>query len=281
MRVLLLLALAVPLVAQKPVVTDTKLVDYHKSKMLLRKINGRWWTDDDRQVYPPGKGGFWWEIDSKPGVCVFHHHRPFDVSRGESLRLWMTPDEVERMFGEPNRELGGRGQGFWYYYGADGTALVIRFMEGELGEADYDKDVKKRPVESIARELGGRSIYRLKAERASERLKEQQELRRSQRDTALPQAGSSARAPRSSMTVVRAGPAAAEPTPTPTFISAEALAQVKRGASREDVIRILGKPGARMAIATADSVDEDFEYQLQDGRKVTIGLVDGKVTRLP
>jgi hypothetical protein len=274
------LALALPALAQAPVVTDDKWVEYHKSKILLRQINGRWWTPDNRQVYPPGKDGFWWEIDSKLGVCTFHHHRPFDVTRGESLHLWMTPDQVEGMFGQPNREFGERGQGFWYYYGVDGTALELRFMEGELGEAWYEKHTSKRSVESIAHELGGRSIYKVKAERATEKSKEslRQRIEAQHAAHARPSRG-----PQPTITVVHTAeaspPANSEPTPAP--ITAEALASVKIGAARDDVLRALGKPASRMAIASADGETEDFEYQLKDGRKVVITLLDGKVMRLP
>ena len=56
---LLALLLALPALAQESVVTATTWVDdwtgHHKGKVLLRKINGRWWTDDNREVYAPGK----------------------------------------------------------------------------------------------------------------------------------------------------------------------------------------------------------------------------------
>ncbi len=273
-------ALALAALAQAPVVTATQWVNYHKGKMLLRRINGRWWTDDDRQVNPPAKEEFFWEIDSKPGICVFHHHRPFDVKRGESLRLWMTPGQIEGMFGQPNRELGERGQGFWYYYGVDGTALEIRFMSGELGEAVYEKRTSKRSVESIARELGGRSIYKVMAERATEKSKES--LRQSMEAQRSAQ-GRPSQGPQSTVTVVRtteaSRPAESEPPPAP--ITAQALAGVKIGAAREDVLRMIGQPASRLAIAGSDGVREDFEYHLEGGRKVVIGLLDGKVVRLP
>jgi hypothetical protein len=258
------LALALPDIAQEPVVTATQWVAYHRTRILLRQINGRWWTPDNREVSPPGKNGVWWEIDSKLGVCLFHHHRPFDVKRAESLHLWMTPDQVQAMFGQPNREFGPRGQGFWYYYGADGTALRVRFMDGELGQADYDRRGSTQPVHSIARELGGRSIYKLRAERAAQKVRQ-------------------ARGSHPTLTVVQTTealrPAESEPPPAP--ITAEALAGVKIGAARDDVLRALGKPASRFAITSVDGVSEDFEYQIEDGRKVLIGLLDGKVVRLP
>ena len=54
--------------AQGPTVTATKWVDYGKNRELLRKINGRWWSQDNREVNPPAKGGIFWVLDSKPGA---------------------------------------------------------------------------------------------------------------------------------------------------------------------------------------------------------------------
>jgi hypothetical protein len=61
--------------------TATKLVGYRNGKELLRKINGRWWTKDNREVYPSSKTGVFWEIDSEVGVVDFYHHRPFDLAK--------------------------------------------------------------------------------------------------------------------------------------------------------------------------------------------------------
>ena len=80
---LLAFLLALPTLAQESVVTATTWVDdwtgHYKGKVLLRKINGRWWTDDNREVYAPGKKGVFWEVDSKPDTCLFH--------RSQALRL--------------------------------------------------------------------------------------------------------------------------------------------------------------------------------------------------
>jgi hypothetical protein len=151
------LALSAPGVSQ--VVTATKWVSSGKGKMLLRKINGRWWTDDNREVYPPSKTGVFWEIDSKPGVVDFYHHNPFDLRRAEYLHLFMSPAEVEPLLGKPNRifKMGPDG-GMWYYYASNGTILRVRFMEGALGEAEYEPvNGKSYSVASIERELNRRS----------------------------------------------------------------------------------------------------------------------------
>ena len=285
------LGLVLPAFAQEPVVSATIWVDdwtgHHKGKVLLRKINGRWWTDDNREVYAPGKKGVFWEVDSKPDTCLFHHHRPFDLTQAAWLHLWMTPDEVRQIFGEPNREFGQRGQGFWYYYGVNGTALRVRFMGGVLGEADYDRGAKTWPVDSVKQELGGRSIYEVMAERATKKVDSSRPTRQSQQHTATP--GTSASHGRSShsqqASIIEVPSAADGPPPAPpgpvSTITASALASVKIGMPREDVLRSLGKPTSRFSVAGSDGVNEYLSYQVEDGRKVTIRVLSGKVVELP
>jgi len=286
------LGLVLPAFAQEPVVTATIWVDdwtgHHKGKVLLRKINGRWWTDDNREVYAPGKKGVFWEVDSKPDTCLFHHHRPFDLTHAAWLHLWMTPDEVRQIFGEPNREFGERGQGFWYYYGLDGTALRVRFMSGVLGEADYDRGAKTWPVDSVKQELGGRSIYEVMAERATKKVDSSRPTRQSQQHTATPGTSAShvGRSSHSQQASIIEVPSAADgPPPAPpeavSTITASALASVKIGMPREDVLRSLGKPTSRFSVAGSDGVNEYLSYQVEDGRKVTIRVLSGKVVELP
>jgi SmpA / OmlA family len=273
-------------------VTATTWVDdwtgHHQGKVLLRKINGRWWTDDNREVYAPGKKGVFWEVDSKPDTCLFHHHRPFDLTHVSWLHLWMSPDDVEQMLGEPNREFGPRGQGFWYYYGADGTALRVRFMSGVLGEADYDKGAKTWPVDSVKQELGGRSIYEVMAERATKKVdssRRTRELPRVNSPSAPPnRVGRSSHSQQASIIEVPPSAAGGAPPAPPepiSTITAAALASVKIGMSREDVLRSLGKPSSRFSVAGSDGVNEYLSYQVEDGRKVAIRLLSGKVTQLP
>lgn len=104
-------------------------------------------------------------------IVQFFHHRPFQLERAESLRLWMKKDEVERVLGPPNRIFGKDDHAFWYYYASNGTKLSVRFMDdGVLGEAEYYSiGEKRRQVTSIERELNGRDIFKLLQERATKR----------------------------------------------------------------------------------------------------------------
>jgi hypothetical protein len=273
-QVLVFLVAGLPALAQPPVVTATKWVDYGKNRELLRKINGRWWSQDNREVYPPSKGGVFWELDSKPGVCEFFHHRPFQLSRAESLHLWMKPDEVQAVLGPPNRIFGTGDHAFWYYYAADGTKLDVRFMgDGGLGEANYSLVGEKGwPVASIARELNGRSIYSLLQERATtqshERFTSSQAL-----------VGARLRRGQPSMTTLALPSGEPQATPAPKrTISAGALAALKPGASRQDVLNALGEPLYRSGIAGDADARESFTYYLDSGQEVVIRLVNGMVT---
>ena len=270
------------LLAQAPVVTDTHWVENWeekgKGREQLRKINGRWWSEDNREVFPPAKDGFFWTLDSKPGTCRFFHHRPFQLSRAESIHLWMTPQEVEAALGQPNRTFGMDNHGFWYYYASNGTKLEVRFMgEGVVGEAKYiDIREKSSSVASIATELNGRDIYKLLAERATMRLRERP------LDTAgsYPARGPHRRVQPSLVTVGSVPVDPAEPAPPKRIISAEAYRTVAIGATREDVVTLLGEPSSRYAMTGDDGTRESFTYDLDNGESVVIRLTGGKVTKV-
>jgi hypothetical protein len=282
------------ILAQAPRVTDTKLVDAGKAKELLRKINGRWWSQDNREVYPPSKGGVFWELDSKPGTCQFFHHRPFQLDRAESLRLWMNKEEVEAALGPPNRTFGTGEHAFWYYYASDGTKLSVRFMDGVLGEAKYYAIGEKSwSVASIERELNGRSIYKLLAERATKRSDEwlakkteENRIEQAARSEALrrgirpPNSGPRFRSSPPSVVTVQA---VSDPPPAADkkrIISAQVFAAVALGTSREDVLTLLGEPSNRFSITSDEGVRESFTYDLDSGEAAVIRLVEGKVVKV-
>lgn len=262
--------------AQAPVVTATQWVENWEEKgsprELLRKINGRWWTQDNREVTPPAKTGGFWTIDSKPGTCQFFHHRPFQLARAESLHLFMSPRDVEAVLGQPNRTLGNNEHGFWFYYAADGTKLTVRFMgDAGLGQANYD-DIggKSRPVASVASDLGGRDIYKVLADRA---WKKNQETKLSSNRQA-----SSHRGVHPNVVTVAAVPEdQPDPTPPKRIVSRQAYAAIAVGASRQDVLDRLGEPGASYAITDDDGTHESFTYDLDSGEVVVIRLSGGKV----
>lgn len=268
------------------VVTDTKWVENWEEKGTpreeLRKINGRWWTQDNREVQPPGQGGGFWTVDSRPGTCQFFHHRPVQLARAESLHLFMSREEVEAVLGKPNRTMGDdRGQGwhgFWWYYAADGTKLSVRFMgQDGLGEAKYEYlHEKSQPVASVASDLGGRDLYKLMADLAWKRNQEQQAIKMSEF-----RAAHGGRGTHPSIVTTDPVPVApADPAPPKRIVSAEALAAIAVGATREDVLSRLGEPSSRFAITDDDGTRESFTYDLDSGATVEIRLLGGKVTKL-
>jgi outer membrane protein assembly factor BamE (lipoprotein component of BamABCDE complex) len=295
-RVLLCLYAALPscavVLAQPPLVTETKLVrsEFAKGTELLRKINGRWWSQDNREVSPPSKGGFFWVLDSKPGACQFFHHRPFALDRAESLHLWMKKEEVEAALGTPNRTFGPDGHAFWYYYASDGTKLSVRFMgDGVLGEAQYDVvGEKSRPVASIERELNGQSIYKLLQARATQKLDQEHAIKQEQfrADHALgnrraPNAYSPAsRTAHPTMVTVEsvASSQPAEPVEKRT-ISAEAFSAIRPGATRQDILNRLGQPTFGSAISGDEGTRESLTYYLESGEAVVVRLVNGTVVQ--
>jgi len=266
--------------AQAPVVTATKWVENWEEKGTpreqLRKINGRWWSEDNREVTPPAKDGGFWTLDSKPETCQFFHHRPFQLARAESLHLWMNPQQVEAVLGQPNRTLGTNEHGFWFYYAANGTKLTVRFMgDAGLGEAKYaDIGEKSRPVASIESELGGRDIYKLLAERAWKKNEEHLADKLSNF-----RAAHSGRGVQPGVVTVSAVPVdRADPAPPKRIASSEAYAAIAVGATRQDVLSRLGEPSSRYAITDDDGTRESFTYDLDNGEAVVIHLLAGKVT---
>jgi hypothetical protein len=247
-------------------VTDTKEVRYKDREELLRKINGRWFSQDNREVNPPSSGWGFWLLDSEEGTCQFFHHRPFQLTRAEWLHLWMKPAEVEALIGTPNRTLGRDNHAMWFYYAANGTKLTVRFMgDSGLGEAKYDTiGGKTWPVASIEQELAGRSIYALLAERASNRTGGQNRFVRSKQPGAV---------------TVEPVSAPVSPPKEKRIVSATAFEAVAPGMTREEVLSQLGEPSSRFSIAGDDGVRETLTYDLDTG-EAAIRLVAGKVVKV-
>jgi len=265
--------------AQAQEVTDTKEVSTPGGgHEVLRKINGRWFSEDNREVNPPGPGGMFWVLDSQPGVVKFHHHRPFDLRKAELLHLWMTPDVVEPLLGKPNRTFGD----FWFYYAANGIKVSVWMPHGELIKAEYEfPGHHSKPVESVAQDLGGRDVFKLGAERASKKVQEQW----AQKKAEFAAQHAVARAPRSSGTSVRVEnverPAVPGPAPPKRIITPEGLAATKVGEPREDLIKRLGEPSYRTSLTSDEGTRETFTYHLSEDRPVLIRLLNGKVVQAP
>jgi len=260
------------------VVTETKWLENWerkgKGRELLRKINGRWWSQDNREVTPPAKGNFFWVLDSKKGTVQFFHHRPFEIDRAESLHLFMTRSQVEAALGQPNRVFGRDTHVNLYYYASNGTKLDVWFAgEGILGEAKYDTlGQKSRPVASVERDLAGRNVFQLLAARANQANR-----------NATPRNGAPPAVAQPRIVTVEADVARTSRPQAPApkrIVSEEALASVAPGATRSDVLAKLGEPSGRSAITGDEGVRETFTYDLENGDAVAIRLVNGKVVKV-
>jgi hypothetical protein len=245
-------------VAQPPVVTESRWIDFKQTRMHLRKINGRWWTDDNREVNPASGGGLLWTISSQPGVVTFHHHQPFQLAKAEWLNLFMPADEVVRTLGQPNTVFGmSPASAIYRYYADNGTVVEVRIMQGVVGEAEYRlTNQSLRPVASVQRQLAGRNVFSLLAQRNG---KGQAEV----------------------MPAPVAQPAAAPSAPPRrTAVSSDALKAIAIGDERDAVIRKLGEPSFRSSLTTDDGTRESLTYHLDD-KPVVIRLVNGKVVSVP
>src|ERR1035438_3299632 len=123
----ILILLAAPCFGQ--VVTGTAKVRIDGKVETVRKINGRWWSQDNRQLTPTPQGYIWWMGTPKGHGFDFHHHRPVDLHSVESLRMWVSPDEVQKLLGGPNESAGREelGSRMWLYYAQNGVSVMVRF----------------------------------------------------------------------------------------------------------------------------------------------------------
>ena len=193
----------------------------------------------------------------------------------------MSQQEVEAALGQPNRT-GGRGD-VWLYYAADGTKLTVRFSRDDvLMDANHSNiGQKERRVASITNELGGRDIFKIMSERASQRTREQlaQKMEEQSRDWQASKSASHmpGRAQPNVVTLSLAPLAPADPVPPKRIIPAESYAAITVGVTREEVLTRLGEPNSRYAIAGNDGTHESLTYDLDSGETVVIRFLGGKV----
>jgi hypothetical protein len=260
----LLLLTSAPALCQR--VTEEARVRIDGRIRRVRKINGRWWSDDNRQLTRPKNGGFIWWITSD-ALSEFSHHRPVDLARAESLHLFMDRDSVRALLGDPNASL--EKAGIWEYYAEDGTELFVRFFGEQLGEAIYrrsDYGLAGRPVQSIAQELNGRSIYAIMADRAW------------QRSSPESYAKHHASSPAAPVTVIQSHVSKA-PAPPAKKIPKELFDEIHAGMSRAEVVAKLGDPSGGLRIGGGNET-ENLTYALDPSGQATVSFKSGIVVRV-
>ena len=149
--VLSTLLAALPLLAQNgAVVTETMRIEIDKRMHTARKINGRWWSEDNRELTQTNVGWLWNVSGGNAWQLVrWDHHRPVDPAKVSQLDRSMGPDQVTAVHGPPNSVFPSdrpASQQQWDYYGAGGYKLSIHFgSSGGIFTASYEPDAKSMP----------------------------------------------------------------------------------------------------------------------------------------
>lgn len=121
-------ALAGALLAQP---AETVKVRIDGRTEVVRKINGRWWSETDHELTRTGTSWIWVASGGNAHHLVrFDHHNPVDPSRVQLLDRSMGPDGVRRVLGPPNSVFPAdrpERQQTWHYYGPGGYKLALHF----------------------------------------------------------------------------------------------------------------------------------------------------------
>jgi hypothetical protein len=248
-------------------VTETARVKIDGRVETVRKINGRWWSSDNRQLQKPKDGSFiWWITSGAPPE--FYHHRPVDLSQVESLHLFMNQESVRTLLGDPNETISTIG--IWRYYAEDGTAVLLRFFSDQLGQAKYERagyGAAGRPVQSVAAELNGRDIFAILADQNWQRNS--------------PAAYAKFKGARgAAVSPVTETHVYVEPPAPKRRIAKDLVDAVHAGMTRAEVVEKLGDPGGGLRIGGQESETEDLSYPLDPSGQVTISLKNGKVVKV-
>jgi hypothetical protein len=146
------------------VVTQTMRIEIDKRIHTARKINGRWWSEDNRELTRTNVGWLWNVTGGNAWQLVrFDHHRPLDPSKVSQVDRSMGPDQVRAVLGPPNSVFPSdrpAAQQIWDYYGAGGYKLSIHFnSSGGIFNARFEADVNSRPkdVPHLAFRVNGKS----------------------------------------------------------------------------------------------------------------------------
>jgi len=146
------------------VVTQTMRIEIDKRIHVARKINGRWWSEDNRELSRTNVGWLWNVSGGNAWHLVrFDHHRPVDPAKVNSIDRSMGPDQVRAILGPPNSVFPSdkpAAQQIWAYYGADGYKLSIHFSSsGGIFNATFEPNAASMPkdVPHLAFRFNGKS----------------------------------------------------------------------------------------------------------------------------
>src|SRR5262245_4312186 len=175
---LLSLLLALPLLAQDgAVVTQTMRIEIDKRIHTARQINGRWWSEDNRELAKTNVGWLWQVSGGNAWQLVrFDHHRPVDPNKVSQVTRSMGPDQVRAILGPPNSVFPNdkpAQQQMWDYYGLGGYKLSIHFSSSGSGifSANYQPTAGAKPqdVPHLVFRVNGKSAQESFEERKATR----------------------------------------------------------------------------------------------------------------
>src|SRR5205809_578404 len=84
------------------VVTETMRIEIDNRIHIARKINGRWWSEDNRELSQTNVGWLWNISGNARHLVRFDHHRPLDPAKVDHVDRSMGPDQVRAILGPPN-----------------------------------------------------------------------------------------------------------------------------------------------------------------------------------
>ena len=249
------------------VVTDTLRIRIDGKLQTARKINGRWWSQDNRELRRTSTEWLWAISGGNARHLVrFDHHYPFDPSKLGQVDRSMGPAQVRSTLGDPNSVFPSdkpEQLQHWDYYGANGYKLSIMFSSSGNGifTASYEADAhaKLQDVPHLT--------FRFQGKTARENFEERK-------------AGLGARRAGLGGTTVPVARAVASPPTMTRKLTAAEVESVTAGMGRPKLIELLGDPMSRSAITDGDGVRETLRYVSEGGLVITIVVVDGKVTEI-
>ena len=133
------------------VVTEKMQIRIDGRVQTARKINGRWWSQDNRELKRTNATWLWDISGGNARELVrFDHHYPFDASKVNLVDRSMGPDQVKAVLGAPNSIFPSdrpEQHQHWDYYGPDGYKLSIQFSASGEGifTASFQPDACARP----------------------------------------------------------------------------------------------------------------------------------------
>jgi hypothetical protein len=273
-------------------VTERMQIEIDGHVQTARKINGRWFSSDNRELTRTNVGWLWNISGGNARHLVrFDHHYPVDPTKVNLIDRSMGPGEVKAILGPPNSVFPSdrpEQEQQWDYYGRDGYKLSVKFSNsGGIFTADFEPDAKSMPqdVPHLAFRFNGKttreSYEESKQQRVSRPVPQSQAEFREQLKAEMAQRRSQRSASQVHSEIVTVPAAAPLPAAPPSRkVTAEEIKAVVIGMSRAELITILGEPASRFAIASGEGNRETLEYQTEAG-SVSIVIFKGKVSQLP